>query len=89
MKENYKKVCMAYIRAFEKKQGLLFDEWIDYLEVADFGVFSTFYLSDIRHDIDTKQPKENIINWHYAVLDNYSEKGFINYKSWCMGKRYK
>lgn len=78
---------MAYIRAFEQKQDLPFSYWIgDHVgELADFDGW-VFNLSDIRHDIDSKQAKGEIIAWYDACLDNAPQR--INYRSWCMGKRF-
>jgi len=87
LSSNYKAACVAYIRAFEKKQGMEFFGWIgDYVgELADFSGW-VFNLSDIIHDIDTKQPKGNIIAWYDACIDNAPQR--INYSSWCMGLRF-
>ena len=89
IKKDYKNACMAYIEAFAEKQGLTFDDWADYLEIADFGITDVFSLSDIRFDIDTNQSAGLINDWNESVLENHKENGYINYKSWCMGLRYK
>ena len=89
IKKDYKNACMAYIEAFAEKQGFIFDDWADDLEIADFGGTDCYSMSDIRFDIDTNQPEELIIDWNESVLENHEENGYINYKSWCMGARYK
>ena len=88
MKKDFENAIMAYINAFEKKQDLVFDYWAEDFIIADFGGTDFFNVDDIRMDIDTNQKPDLIINWNEAVIYNHELLGFINYRSWCMGKRY-
>ena len=87
MRENYKSACVAYIRAFEKKQGIDFDGWVlqEVGGIACFGDY-TFAFLDVVHDIDTRQPKGRILQWYSDCLDNAPKR--INYRSYCMGLRF-
>lgn len=79
-----------YIHAFELKQDLSFEFWIaDRIgEVATFGDIFIFDFSDIRFDIDTDQPKDNILKWNDIQMDLHEKKKqTFNYSSWCMGLR--
>jgi hypothetical protein len=74
--KQYKNACTDYILAFERKQGLCFEFWIaDRVgEMACFGDWCIM-LTDIIHDIETKQPKGRIIEWHDKMLP-------INYQTY-------
>jgi len=90
IKTKYEQAVNDYILEFCEKQGVDFDYWVQ--DIAFFGDIM-FNFDDIRHDIDTNQPKDNIINWYDATLEHCTslkeiEKKFINYNSWCMGLRY-
>jgi hypothetical protein len=86
LSQLYEKVCMEYIDRFCKKQELDFEWWIgDRVgEIAGCGDFY-FNFSDIMLDIDTDQPKGDIITWYYESLD-YPDDA-INYFSYTKGLR--
>jgi hypothetical protein len=89
---EYEKACNEYIEMFCKKQDLEFDYWIGGVcEVAGFISQYYFNLSDIIHDLNTKQKKGLILQWQDDGIDAHF-RGIdenINYKSYCMGARYK
>lgn len=87
MKNKYTKIVHEYIKAFEEKQNIDFDYWIEENEIAEFSSYP-FNFSDIKYDIDNNISEGKIIEWHYDVLENYKTLGFINYKSFCKGLRY-
>jgi hypothetical protein len=85
----------CYLNFFGRKHGLEFEYWPgnDIGGVAAYGDYF-FNFSDILFDIDTEQPIGQIIEWHNACVDYHciekpSETQFINYRSWCMGARFK
>lgn len=90
LKERFEAVVEEYLAAFCKKQGFdRFDGyWIgdrvgEVFEIADMF----FDFNDIRYDIDTNQPAEQIINWHWKMVDDtfdeLSHTPFPNYENWC------
>lgn len=86
LKESYNLAVMKYMYHFLEKQGYEYIEsWIgeagDIAEIAD----RYFNFRDIKYDIDTKQPKGRIIEWHDMCLEQ--QKFNINYQSYCMGLR--
>lgn len=84
--ENYEIACRNLVRFFEARQDLTCDEYDKEFYHYWFNNESYhFTLDDIIHDLRTKQPKGNIIEWHNGAHDNIFE---INYKSWCMGLRH-
>ncbi len=85
-------VCDQYIQKFCKKQKIQFEGWVgDTLGgVAIFNGDLYFNFDDILLDINTKQPKGNIISWYYDNIDHpENETKWINYKSYTMGLRIK
>lgn len=93
LKENYEKVCEAYILFFEKKQGVVFDGWVanEVGGVASFISQYFFNFSDIVLDVNTKQKKGLILEWQDdGVQFNFDKKEtqYINYNSYTMGLRY-
>jgi hypothetical protein len=96
LKEYYNLAVQNYVEAFCKKTGFEFDGWVAD-KVGEVGLFMDFYFDfqDIKYDIDTKQPKGKIIQWHdYNVDYNTNIKDTndyinINYSSYCMGARRK
>ena len=91
--KDYCKVCNDYIIAFEKKQSILFDGWVgnEIGGIASFACQYFFDLHDIILDLNTKQPKGNILNWQSEDVDfnMLNEKQqHINYKSYTMGLRH-
>ena len=103
LKDNFETACNAYIGAFITKQEFDVEHfyWTGVGEIAHFQDEYSFDLVDIRHDIDTDQPKYKIIEWHNYWMDEYwkneaenldkpfkNELHRINYKSYCSGARY-
>lgn len=88
LKEKYKRIVHAYIKEFEKKQDVQLEYWVgDKVGgICTFGDVLFFSFDDIRHDIDTNQPKGQILDWLYQSIERISNR--INYASWCMGLRY-
>ena len=90
---DYCKICNDYILAFEKKQGIVSDGWVgdEIGGIASFDCQYFFNLSDIILDLNTKQPKGNILDWQSSDVDfnMFNEKPqHINYKSYTMGLRH-
>jgi len=89
LQKDYEYSVKKYIQVFELKQDLSFEFWVSD-DIGTIGNFSDFMINfeDIRYDIDTSQPKGNIIKWYDFTFELYSkEKKYINYKSYCMGLR--
>lgn len=85
MREAYNKAVTAYRKAFEKKHGLEFDEWVCD-EVGTVGCFNCgmFYIdfNDLKTDIDLGAPKGKFIEWYDFTLDAYyKNEPLINYKT--------
>ena len=83
------------IQAFSQKQEMYFEYWEDdqAMQIAHFGDVLIFHFSEIEYDLRTNQPKGLIVKWLYDSLeanDNlpHEKRQFINYPSYCMGKRY-
>ena len=94
LKKQYEFVCKEYIKKFCNKQGIEFDGWIgdEVGGIASFACQYFFNLSDIILDLNTKQPKGNILDWQSEGVDfnMFNEKQqHINYKSYTIGVRYK
>ena len=89
IKKEYEKVVKKYIYYFSKQQNLNFDGWVgdEIGGIAWFGDIA-FNFSDIMMHLNTNQPKENIIQWHFDNIENH-QKTLINYKSYIMGLRIK
>ena len=90
---EYCKICNMYIKAFEKKHDIISDGWVgdEIGGIASFACQYFFNLSDIILDLNTKQPKGNILNWQSEDVDfnMFNEKQQnINYKSYTMGLRH-
>ena len=77
LKQEFDKICQKYIDVFCKKQDLNFSYWAaDYVgEVAVFNEHYHFVFYDIRHDIDTNQPKGAITDWY----DSQTSENYMNY----------
>jgi len=96
LQDDYNKAVNNYVDVFCEKQDFQFDYWIAD-KIGEMGSFSDLYFDfhDIKYDIDTKQPKGKIIQWHdYNVDYNTDIKDTndyinINYSSYCMGARRK
>ena len=94
LQEEYNAVVNKYLLLFKRKQEIDFEGWVgDFVgEIATFGDMF-FNFDDIRLDIDTDQPKDQIIDWYWETIENNpdypeSKEKLINYKSWCKGLRY-
>ena len=93
LNRQYEFVCNEYIDAFIKKQSISFDGWVgdEIGGIASFACQYFFNLSDIILDLNTNQPKGNILNWQSEEVDfnMFNEKPqHINYKSYTMGLRH-
>lgn len=88
LKAKYERIVDAYIKEFEKKQDMELEHWVgdEVGGICSFGDVLFFSFDDIRLDIDTNQPKGQIIDWLYDTMERNG--GRINYKSWSMGLRY-
>jgi len=88
LEKRYNAIVQEYIDKFSKKQGLELEHWVaDRVgEIACFGCVFFFNFSDIVFDINTKQPKGQIIDWLYYLLDNEGQS--LNYSSYCKGFRF-
>lgn len=93
LQKDYYNICNEYIDAFIKKQSISFDGWVgnEVGGIASFACQYFFNLSDIILDLNTKQPKGNILDWQSSDVDfnMFNEKPqHINYKSYTMGLRH-
>lgn len=87
MRKKLDKILKKYIKKFEKKHGLTFEFAVsdDFMDVICFGDVFFFSINDIIYDIDTKQPKDLIIDWLY---DSINQDKHINFYSYSKGLRY-
>ena len=94
LNRQYEFVCNEWIQKFCNKQQIDFDGWVgdEIGGIASFACQYFFNLSDIILDLNTKQPKGNILNWQSEDVDfnmfNENQQ-HINYKSYTMGLRRK
>ena len=88
LKEQYEFVVSEYVQKFCNKQEVSFEFWVaDQIGgIASFGDILYFNFMDIVWDINSKQPKNQIIDWIYESVDN-PEKS-INYFSYSKGLRW-
>lgn len=86
LKETYEFACNEYLQKFCNKQEMDNEGWVND-DVGSIALCSDFYfhLHDIVLDINSKQPKGQIIDWYYENLDT-PEKS-INYYSYTKGLR--
>jgi hypothetical protein len=86
LKKEYELICKKYIDIFCKKQDLDFNGWVAD-NIGGIAICGDFYFNfqDIVLDINSKQPKGLIIEWHYDKIDNEGRK--INYFSYTKGVR--
>ena len=94
LKEKFEEIANEYLEIFCKKQDIDIDKcyWIadDIGSIVDYAGEYYFSYNDIRLDIDLKQRKRAIFNWHNENLEAYYEKKeAINYYSYCKGLRQK
>ncbi len=90
--QKFENATRALIKEFEKKQEIEFEGFIgdDCAGAAGFGDVFYFNIHEILYDLETNQPKGRIIDWIYDSLEAYQEgKKAINYRSYCMGARFK
>lgn len=84
--QEYEKYCNEIVKEFCKKQELDFEGWVrDEIGSSACCNDISFNMYDIVWDLNSKQPKGEIINWYYDNLES-SEK-FINYFSYTKGLR--
>jgi len=85
-KANFEKAVHSYVKAFTKKHEIEFEYWIGDVAgtVGEFGDYY-FNFEDVRHDIDTDQPKDNIFLWYDECLE--SKEITPNYENWCKLKK--
>jgi len=93
LNRQYEFVCNEWVQKFCNKQQIDFDGWVgdEIGGIASFACQYFFNLSDIILDLNTKQPKGNILNWQSEDVDfnMFNEKQqHINYKSYTMGLRH-
>ncbi len=89
LQQTYQSACLSYIKAFEKKQGYEFTDWIGSYDIAIFIDQYFINLSDVRFDIDEDVPAGTIIEWYDATLEvGLLGETIINYRSWVKGARY-
>lgn len=89
LKKEYDKICNEYISRFCKKHGFNIADfyWVgeitgDAVCIGDYF----FSFSDIAYDINTRQPKNMILDWHNGCLENPEKR--INYYSYSIGLRF-
>ena len=89
LKKKFDETISEIVKKFEKKQRVFSDDLDKPLEHIWFMEGLMFLtLSDIIFDLETDQPKGQIIEWFF----NYERERmngirFINYKSYSMGAR--
>ncbi len=83
LKTELEKNINLYIEKFCKKHDLYFEYWIAD-RVGGICQISEYYFNfeDIRIDLELKQPKDFIIDWYDANLEN---EEYINYTSYIKG----
>ena len=97
LKERYEGVCNAYVKAFVKKHGYEFTDWIPTERVGEIACFVEQYffsLSDIIYDIDNKLPnglifewQEYLVDYHFSHLGTDDEYKQINLDAYSKGLR--
>ena len=87
LNKQYEFVCNEWVKKFCNKQQIDFDGWVgdEIGGIASFACQYFFNLSDIILDLNTKQPKGNILNWQSEEVEKPQH---INYKSYTMGLRH-
>lgn len=91
LKENLEESVINVINDFKRKQDLNFEFFVgdDCTGVSCFGDEYHINLTDICHDVFTEQPKGLVIEWRHDSLKYSENQGYLSYKSYCMGDRYK
>lgn len=88
LKENFDKACNDYLEAFCKKQGFSSFYWVaDRVgEIADCNECFTFNFDDIRADIDTDAPAQEIVDWNdYCAEAELIGLATPDYRHWLQG----
>ena len=88
LKENFNKACNDYLEAFCKKQGFSSLYWVaDRVgEIADCNECFTFNFNDIRTDIDTDAPTQEIVDWNdYCMEADLVGLETPDYRHWLQG----
>lgn len=78
-----------YVDVFCTKHDIEFDFWVADLSggIGQFGDFF-FNFEDVRLDLETDQPKDEIFKWYDVALELNTENKFsMNYYSWIKGAR--
>lgn len=93
LKKQYAYCIEQYVLKFCRKQGFDFDGWAGEI-MGGIGCFGDYFfnLTDIIHDIDTKQPKGLIREWQDEGIKAHFEKletANMNYLSYTKGLRFK
>lgn len=85
--EEYELICSQIVKAFCRKQAMVFEGWIaDKIgEIATCNDFH-FDLTDIVLDMKTNQPKGLIIDWYYNDIENLEHK--LNYATFIKLKKH-
>lgn len=85
LKETYEFACNEYVQKFCNKQEMTNEGWVNG-DVGCIALCSDFYfnLHDIVWDVNSKQPKGQIIDWYYENL--YTPEKAINYYSYTKRK---
>ncbi len=90
LKKEFESIVEKYIDAFCIKQEIDKKDiyWIGG-EIGEVVEISDCYFNfiDIKRDIDTDQPKDEIFNWY--LNNDYLEDKIINYHSYIKGLRVK
>ena len=84
-------VIQEYVNVFCKKHDIQFDYWVADLSgtICQMGDFFINF-EDIRLDLETDQPKNQIFEWYEVTLDlALKNKPTCNYYSWINGFRPK
>ena len=93
LKKIYEFACNEYVQKFCNKHQFEFDGWVGD-EIGGVALFCSQYsfnFSDILFDLNTKQPKHQILKWQNESVEVYMSNKinqYINYKSYSMGLRY-
>ncbi len=91
VKKSYENACNEYAKLFCEKHGFDFEDgsWVakdigEIFEVCDYYV----NMSIIRESIDNDRKAFDFFDWYDYDLRVRSlgvERGYLNFKSWCMG----
>lgn len=86
LKKQYEFVCNEYVTKFCNKQEMDFNGWVGDM-VGYIAYCNDFYFNfhDIVLDVNSKQPKEAIVDWYYGNLE--IPENSINYFSYTQGLR--